>query len=555
MNTVNIILGAFGGLGLFFYGFHITGKALQKNASFRFKKLIDKLTHNIFMSTMLGFLVTIVVQSSSATTVFLVNFINTGLINLASSLGVIFGANIGTTITVQIISFHVDQFVLPAIGVGVVLKLFSERQGLKTIGDIVLGFGIIFLGIILMKNAFVPLQSSGFFQEFLSTITGSGISGVLLGLVVSATMAALIHSSGATLAIVVALSATGIITDLWTAIPLILGAKIGTCVTAFLASVEANRDAKRAAMAHFIFNLTETALVLIFMPYFVELIQMTSVDVTRQIANAHTASSIITALICLPFARPFIRFLQILIPVKEDEHTHRNFFDIRLLETPSIAIDSVKQAILRMGEIAEKMLGCSCEGFTNNNFSNIKDVYKKEKEIDHLQVNIFSYVMEISKSELSGYQALVLNSYREITNDFERMADHIENIVDNTSYTKLQKLNMDTYSTEVVTKLRTYLMAQFDGVYKAFKETDPELASKILTGKKGEKDMYKAYTIEVNQRIIKGEISAENGMLLVDVIYNMQRISYHMRRVLYSILRISQKYEYEEEKLIDVDDV
>ena len=555
METLSIFLGGFGGLGLFFYGFHITGKALQQNASFRFKKLIDKLTSNIFMSTVVGFLVTTVVQSSSATTVFLVNFINTGMITLTNSIGIILGSNIGTTITVQIISFHVDLYVLPAIGVGVALKLFSERQALKTLGDIILGFGMIFLGIIIMKNAMSPLQNSGYFQNFLATVAGSGYKGVLLGLAVSAVTAALIHSSGATLAIVIALSASGVVHDLRTAIPFILGAKIGTCVTAFLASIEANRDAKRAAMAHFIFNLTETALVLIFMPYFIRLIQMSSSDVTRQIANAHTASSIITAFLCLPLAYPFIKLLKVIIPVKEHESDHHNFFDVRLLETPSIAIDSVKQALLRMGEITERMLAASCDGFTNANFGNVKAVYKQEKEVDHLHANIFSYVMEISKAELSGYQALVLNSYREITNDFERMGDHIENIVDNTSYTKLQKLDLDKYSIETVTKVKDHLVGQFDSVYKAFKETDPELASRILIGKKEEKEMYKSYTIEINQRIIKGEISAENGMLLVDVIYNMQRISYHMRRLLYSVLRISQKYENEEEKLVDVDDV
>lgn len=555
MNTLNIFLGGFGGLGLFFYGFHITGKALKQNASFKFKKLLDRLTSNIFMSTVLGFFVTIIVQSSSATTVFLVNFINTGLINLANSIGIIFGANIGTTITVQIITFHLDQYVLPAIGLGVVLKLFSEKQSMKTLGDIILGFGIIFLGIIIMKDSVAPLQNSGVFQNFLSTISDSGIKGVLLGLIVSAATAALIHSSGATLAIVIALSATGVIHDIRAAIPLILGAKIGTCVTTFLASIEANRDSKRAAMGHFIFNITETGLVLIFMPYFIELVKMSSTDLTRQIANAHTASSIITALICLPLAHPFIKLLRFIIPVKEDENIHHNFFDIRLLETPSIAIDSIKKALLKMGELTKKMLDSSCDGFTNNNFNNVKTVYKQEKDLDHLQLHMFSFVMEVSKTELSGYQALVLNSYREAMNDFERMGDHIENIVDITSYAKMQKLNLDPYSIQTVNKVKTHLIEQFDSVYVALRDIDPELATKTLSSKKEDKEMYKNYTIEINQRIIKGEISADNGILLVDIIYNMQRINYHMRRVLYSVLRISQKYENEEEKLVDIEDI
>ena len=555
MDIVNVLLVGLGGLGLFFYGFHITGKALQRNASFKFKKLLDKLTSNVLMSTILGFLVTIVIQSSSATTVLLVNFINSGLISLVNSFGIIFGANIGTTITVQIISFNIDQYVMPAIGLGVMLKLFSQRDNLKNLGDIILGFGIIFLGIIVMKDAVTPLQDSGFFNNFLASVTDGGFNGMLLGLIVSASIAAIIHSSAATLAIVIALSATGIINDINTAIPLILGAKIGTCVTSFLASVEANRDAKRAAMAHFVFNIVEIVLVLSFLPYFVELIKITSSNITRQIANAHTISSIATAAICIPLTKPIARLLQLIIPIKEDEKTSYNFFDPKLLETPSIALNSVKQALLRMGGMTAKMLKTSCDGFIKNDFRDFKTVYKLEKEVDLMQANISSYIMEISKVELPGYQALILNSYRESTNDFERISDHIENIADSVSYTKMQKKSLDDYSIESISRIKARLLNHYQEVYTAFSETNTELAEKLLASKTEDKEMYRDYTVRINQKIIKGKISAENGMLLVDVIYNLQRISYHMRRILYSVLRISQKYEHEEEKLMDTDDI
>jgi phosphate:Na+ symporter len=555
MDIVNVLLMGLGGLGLFFYGFHITGKALQRNASFKFKKLLDKLTSNVLMSTILGFLVTIVVQSSSATTVLLVNFINSGLISLVNSFGIIFGANIGTTITVQIISFDIDQYVMPAIGLGVILKLFSQRDNLKNIGDIILGFGIIFLGLIVMKDAVTPLQDSGFFNNFLASVTSGGFNGVILGLVVSAAVASVIQSSAATLAIVIALSATGIINDINTAIPLILGAKIGTCITSFLASVEANRDAKRAATAHFIFNIVETVLVLSLFPYFAELVKMTSSNITRQIANAHTLSAIATAAICIPLTKPMARLLQVMVPVKEDEKTSYNLFDPKLLETPSIALNSVKQAMLRMGGMIAKMLKTSCDGFIKNDFREFKTVYKLEKEVDLLQSNISSYIMEISKVELPGYQALILNSYREATNDFERIADHIENIADSVSYAKVQKKSLDEYSMETINRIKARLLNHYQEVYTAFSETNTELAEKLLVSKTEDKEMYRGYTVKINQKIIKGEISPENGMLLVDMIYNLQKISYHMRRILYSVLRVSQKYEHEEENLIDLDDI
>ncbi|MFH1223424.1 MAG: Na/Pi symporter, partial [Pseudomonadota bacterium] len=219
MVTFLILLGLFGGLGLFFYGFHITGKSLQTIASLSIKKSIEKLTKNVFMSTVVGFFITALVQSSSATTVFLVNFINAGLISLTNSMGIIFGANVGTTITVQVISLNLDQYVFPAIGLGAFLKLFSNKRSLKMFGEITLGFGLIFLGIIVMKNAVLPLQSSGVFQNLLSHTSSGTLIGIATGLALSAITAALIHSSAGTLAIVIALSSIGAFTDIRQVIP------------------------------------------------------------------------------------------------------------------------------------------------------------------------------------------------------------------------------------------------------------------------------------------------------------------------------------------------
>jgi len=553
MEKLSIFFGLIGGLGLFFYGFHVCGKALQNIASFSFRKGLEKLTKNVFLSLLVGFFITAMVQSSSATTVFLVNFINAGLISLTNSMGIIFGANIGTTITVQVIAFNLDQYVFPAIALGVVLKLFFEKKAIKTAGDIILGFGLIFFGIVIMKNAMMPLKDSGAFMNLIASVTGSGLKSIILGFVISAITAALIHSSGGTLAIVIALAYTGVFTDIRQIIPLILGAKIGTCVTAFLAGIGANRDAKRVALAHFFFNLLEATLTFSLMTYFCDLIRMTSPNLIRQIANAHMASSIVTALLCMPFTIIFVNFLYVFIPIIEEEKIRPSLFDVKLLETPSVAIQSVKMSLVKMGEVIAEMLKVSCDGVIGNRFETTSKVFRMEAEIDQIRMHSFDYVMELSKQELSGYQALQLNSYREMCNDFERMADHVENVVDNAVYKKRERCELDPVSAETIKRIRDHIIRQFEGVRLALENEDADLATDILrNSKKDEKTMYKYNTVAINQRIKKGEVHPEIGMILIDVTYNFQRISYHMRRVLYSILRINQRYD--DEKALQIEE-
>jgi len=493
------------------------------------------------------------VQSSSATTVFLVNFINAGLISLTNSIGIIFGANIGTTVTVQFIAFNLDQYVFPAIALGAILKLFFDKKAIKVTGEILLGFGLIFLGIVVMKNAMTPLKDSGVFLRMISSVTGSGLTSILLGFTISALTAALIHSSGATLAIVIALAYTGIFTDIRQIIPLIIGAKIGTCITAFLASIRANRDSKRVALAHFMFNLIEATITFSFIGYFSGLIQLSSDNLVRQIANAHMASSIIAAIVCLPFTKMFVSLLYVFIPVLEGEKDNPNLFDIKLLETPSVAIESVKRALLKMGDTISGMLKISCDGITECKYDTTGNVFRMEAQIDQIRLHSFDYIMELSKQDLTGYQALKLNAYREMSNDFERIADHVENIVDNALYKKRVKCELDKVSAETIVKVRDHIMKQFSEVYTALENEDADLATQILlNSKKDEKTMYKHNTVAVNQRIKQGEVHPEVGMLLIDVTYNFQRMSYHMRRVLYGILRINQRYD--DEKALQIDE-
>ncbi|MBN1114645.1 MAG: Na/Pi cotransporter family protein [Oligoflexia bacterium] len=535
-----VFLGLVGGLGLFVYGLNKTGKALQQVTSFRFRNQIEKLTKNVFLSTLLGISVTAIVQSSSATTVLLVSFINAGLISLTRCIGVIFGANIGTTLTVQIISLNVEQYTIPAIGIGVFLSMMSRRNSIVTLGKIILGFGLIFLGLSVMKNAVSPLSESDIFKNFISDFSTYSFKGIFLGFLISTVITAIMQASGATLGIVIALASVGVITDIRVAIPLILGSKVGTCITAFLASINSNRDSKRVALGHFIFNLASTAITLAFLGYLVDFVTWTSADISRQIANAHTAISVFTTLLLFPFVKQYVMLIEFIIPIKKDEESRQNFFDLNLLDTPSIAISSVRKALVKMGGITRAMVRISCDGFVNNSLEIMRNISRLEARVDKLQQEISDFIMEISKAELSGYQAFVINSYREITDDFERIGDHVEGMVESIVRAKHESCCFTSSNIFLIKNLRDSLVEQFNNVYKALKEADVGLAENELKKKDSEKETYRTFIKELNRMIINHNIEPTKGMIIIDMVYDMQRISVHLKRVLYSIIRVNK---------------
>ena len=349
-STLMIILELMGGLGLFMYGMKLMGDGLENAAGESLKNILEKVTSNPIKSVIVGAIVTAIIQSSSATTVMVVGFVNAGLMNLTQAAGIIMGANIGTTITAQLVSFKLDDIAPVFVFVGALMVMFSKGKKRRELGNIVLGFGILFTGMGVMSSAMKPLASSPNFENLIVSIGNRWYIGVLVGAVVTAVL----QSSSATTGILVALATAGAI-DIGIALPIVFGCNIGTCVTAMLASIGANKTARKAAMLHLIFNIVGT---IVFIPFLRPLgslvVSMDSV-VSRQIANAHTIFNIVNTLLLLPFSKYIIAIVNKLVPGEDEvEKVGPKFLDNRLLETPVIAVGQVLKETIRMANKSKK---------------------------------------------------------------------------------------------------------------------------------------------------------------------------------------------------------
>lgn len=528
---MQIIFNILGGLALFLYGLDIISKALKKASVPRVKVLIDKLTKSVFIAIILGFVITALVQSSSATTVLLVGLINAGIISFKNTVGIIFGANIGTTITVQIIAFKLSKFIYPALALGVFLKIFFKRK-YKILSNGLIGFALIFLGLELMKNGVAPLKEYKPFMNFIASLGGASFGSLVLGLLVSMIFTAMIQASGATIAILITLVSLGMLSDLRIAIPIILGAKLGTCITAFFASLNSVRDGKRIALMHFIFNVVASVLTLIFIDYFILLAKYSSDDLVRQIANLHTLISIVAVFVLLPFSNYLVLFIEKLMPIKDTEMNRKNFFDYNLLDTPSLAIASLNKSVIYMGTLVKEML----KQISSDN-KNITNVYDLESQVDLLQDNVKHYVLALSEQELDGEDAIAINKYREIGHGLERVADHIENIVDNAVCLKDWTI---IFNNESIKELSEYVSLRFNKVLKIMQNGDIEGATDLLDEKYKERAMFKEYAAKLNEIILSKKIETNSAILISDTIHNMKRISYHLRRVLKSVVVLEE---------------
>ncbi len=351
--TFQILFTLGGGLGLFLYGMKMMGDGLEKAAGNKMKRLLEVLTTNRFMGVIVGTVVTAIIQSSSATTVMVIGFVNAGLMNLAQATGVIMGANIGTTITGQLVALRVTDYAPIAVFLGVGILLFARKRYVKHIGEILAGFGILFMGMNLMSTAMEPLHGNEVFQNVMTRI-----SNPFLGVLVGAGITMILQSSSASIGILQALAMQGLI-ELDAAIFILFGQNIGTCITAILASIGANITAKRAAAIHLLFNIMGTALfmilILLFKVPYVGWIQgLTQGDVVRQIANSHTGFNIINTVIMFPVAGYLVFLARKLVPGEEprQKEMHLQFLDKRILETPPIAVAQILKEVDRMGSMA-----------------------------------------------------------------------------------------------------------------------------------------------------------------------------------------------------------
>src|SRR4030042_1202504 len=532
INWKLLIFGMLGGLALFVYGMGKMSEGMKKAAGNKMRSILSALTRNRVSALILGAAVTMVIQSSSATTVMLVSFVHAGLMNFTQTLGVILGADIGTTITAQLIAFNVSDYALLMIAVGFGMRMISKMDHIKNIGEVILGFGILFYGMKLMSDAMSPLRE---YDAFINVM--KGLESPLLGLLIGTLFTAIIQSSSASTGVIIVLAHQGLIT-LESGIPLILGANIGTCVTAGLASINTSRDAKRVALAHVIFKIAGVMLFIFWIPAFAELIRGFSVktghDIARQIANAHTIFNVSLALIFIPFTALFSRLVMRLIPDKDKDESIKPrvmYLDESSISSPALAIELARRELSHMAGTLGRMLKAVIIPFmSDEKFIKKKPLTKEEKEhlikeipthdeshpqltllegvdmreerLDSLNDRIGEFLIKISKKEISRDQANEVYGMISIASDMESIGDLIHrNLVK--LLTKKRELDVD-FSDEGKEELMIYhqkVCRQIDLLEQAFTERDLEKARMIMEGEKKYLDLEEQYRIRHLQRI------------------------------------------------------
>ncbi|MBU5455819.1 Na/Pi cotransporter family protein [Caproiciproducens sp. MSJ-32] len=527
MDKFSIFAGLFGGLGLFLYGMKIMGDGLENAAGDKLKSFLEKLTSNKYIGVVVGAIVTAIIQSSSGTTVMIVSFVNAGLMTLSQAAGIIMGANIGTTITAQMVSLDLNKIAPLVIGIGTIILLVGKNKKTRDLASIAIGFGILFMGMELMGNSMDPVAESEWFKEFILVVSDNKILGLLAGL----GLTAIIQSSAATTVILIALASTGAI-NMRLAFPVILGCNIGTCVTALLASLGTNRTAKKAALMHLLFNTFGAIIFFPFIDPFINLIQATSPEVERQVANAHTIFNVVVTLIMLPLSEYLVKVVNLILPGDGGiEKKGAIYLDKRLFETPVIANGQVIKETLRMANKAKENVVLAMKAFMENDPEAVEKVYDNENTINILEKEITDYLVELSQLELPEDDIKLFSSIYHVINDIERIGDHAENIADLAA----EKMKNNVHLGDEAKK---ELKAIFEKTIEAIELSVDSYGNRNFESNKkleeveSEIDNLKKEFRQNNIRRLKERVcSADSSVVFLDLISNLERIGDHANNI------------------------
>ncbi len=528
-----IIISLSGGVLLLLYGIKLLNDGLQNAAGPKIRSLLRSLTSNRLTAVGGGAFLTGLIQSSSATSVMLVGFVSAGLMSFRQTLAVILGADIGATVTVQLIAFHIYDYAILLIGVGLLFTLFAKKIFYRNVGQGILGFGFVFLSLKLMIDAMAPLQGNELFQQVfiaLSTVP-------VVGIVLSAGLTALIHSSAATMGIALALAKSGMI-SLDASIYIILGANIGTCATALIAGMRSPAEARRVAWAHVFFKLFGVLLFLPFLGPFQRLVTETSPDLTRQIANANTMFNIIIAACFLPLIGPFAKLIIKVVPEQEEEKKFGPMYlDDHVLATPSLALGQATREVLRASDIVREMLVDAIKAFQSDDQAPITAIKNKDNLIDLLDRHIRLYLTRLSLSTLTESQSRRNVAVLETSRNLENIGDIIDR---NLMPLAVKRINKGiTFSQEGMEEIGTYhkrVLENFDTALSAFANSDRDLADRVLRNKEElgimERELVQAHF----DRLRKGlRESIETSHVHLDLISNLARINSLITHIIYPI--------------------
>ncbi len=528
-----IFISLSGGVLLLLYGIKLLNDGLQNAAGSKIRSLLRSLTSNRLSAVGGGALITGLIQSSSATSVMLVGFVSAGLMSFRQTLAVILGADIGATLTVQLIAFHITDYAVLLIGVGLVFTLFARRTFARNVGQGALGFGFVVLSLKIMTEAMAPFQNNDLFRQVFVALTETPFVGIIL----SAAITGLIHSSAATMGIALVLASSGLI-SINAALYIMFGANIGTCATALIASLRSPVEARRVAWAHVFFKVLGVLLFLPFLTPFQTLVTATTPDLSRQIANAHTLFNVIMAVCFLPFTGLFAKLITKLVPEKDEEKKFGPLYlDEHVLSTPAIALGQATREVLRASDIVREMFTGVIKVFQQDDPAAITEIKDKDNMIDLLDRHIRLYLTRLSSSRLTESQSRRNVAVLETSRNLENIGDIIDRNLMPLAEKRISKgITFSQEGMEQINMFHRRILENFDTAISAFATHDRDLADRVLRNKEElgimERELVQAHL----DRLRKGlRESIETSHVHLDIIGNLARINSLITHIIYPI--------------------
>lgn len=542
MDLMTIILLA-GGLGLFLFGMHIMSDGLEQAAGAKMRNILEFFTKNRFMGLMVGLIFTAIVQSSSATTVMVVSFVNSGLMNLYQAAGVILGANIGTTVTGQLISLDLSEIAPLFVIVGVIMYMFCKREGIKKAGYVLLGFGILFMGLSTMSDAMATVKES---PEIVSILTSmkNPLAAILVGFVITA----ILQSSSATVGIVILLANQGLL-NISICFFLIMGCNMGSCVSALLASLNGKKDAKRAAWIHFLVNVIGTTILSIVLFILLEpasqfFMEFSGGNAGRAVANAHTSIKIAEVILTFPIITWIVKLTYMVVPGQDEAPVNK--FELKYINSKNVISTetAVLDAILElnhMGELALENVKLSIEALCTGESKKIERVYRNEAHIDYLSSTIIDYIVKVSGMHLSPEDAQKVSSLFYVANDIERIGDHAENFADYAKYISKSNAKLSETAVTQLNEMAANVERQLECALEMFSTQSIEHAVEVRKLEYKVDDMKDELQESHIKRLTEQKCTPQVGMVFCDTVSGLERIADHATNIAFALLNVNKK--------------
>ncbi len=535
--TITHLLSFCAGIGLFLYGITAMGEGLEYAAGSRLKKILGTLTKNRLLAVLMGTLVTAIIQSSSATTVMVVGFVNAGLMNLAQAIGVIMGANIGTTVTSVLIAMDLTMIAPIALFIGVFTILFVKKDFVKHIAQTVAGFGMLFWGMDTMSSAMVPLRDSEVFIHFMTNYSNP-IVGVLIGLGITA----IIQSSSASIGILQALALQGLV-PIEFALFILFGQNIGTCVTAILSCVGTKTNSKRTAVMHLSFNVIGTVifmLITLFTPY-TEFLKSISDNVSVQISAAHTIFNIGSTVLLFPFANYLIKLACFLVPDKEPEDSKLEFkfYDSHLLTTPPIAVEQIGKEVVRMAYLARDNFDRAANALIKNDISKVEKIESVEEVINFLNHGITRHLVKINALDLDYSDAKYIGRLFHVVNDIERIGDHAVNLSEAMVVRNNEKLAISDDAISELETMRKCVIELLNASISSFEKQELTFdeAKRIETLETVSDNLKVRYQDSHLRRLNEEHCETRAGMMFVNTLIDFERVGDHAKNIAFAVAK------------------